>query len=205
MAGQLAKNDWNPGNRCGVLADAVRKAVQDGSPAAPIASTSSALTFPGVIKQRGKGRSFIVTLDIGVEVQAGLKSLVPASSQVELEGLDDGDISENELSSDASEEEDEVVDTRKISEDDWREVHVTTCQRMAAGYTEPGPGRLRHVELLDVDPDSAPLMFFPRFLPKKAVPDIVKLTDDRGKQMHRPTWSMDLGDFYTFQKETEEK
>ena len=93
MAGQLAKNDWNPGNRCGVLADAVRKAVQDGSPAAPIASTSSALTFPGVIKQRGKGRSFIVTLNIGGGVQPGLNSLVPASSQVELEGFDDGDIS----------------------------------------------------------------------------------------------------------------
>ena len=89
------------------------------------------------------------------------------------------------------------MDTRKISEDDWREVHVTTCKRMAAGYTEPGPGRLRHAELLDVDPDSAPLMFFLRFLPKKAVSDILKLTDERGKQMHRPTWSMELGDFYT--------
>ena len=103
LAGQLAKNDRKPGNRCEVLADAVNKAVQDGSSAAPIASTASALTFPGVVKQRGKGRSFNVTLDIGVEVQAGLKSLVPASSKVELEGFDEGHISENELSSNASE------------------------------------------------------------------------------------------------------
>jgi len=110
LAGQLAKNDWKPGNRCEVLADAVNKAVQDGSSAAPIASTASALTFPGVVKQRGKGRSFNVTLDIGVEVQAGLKSLVPASSQVELEGFDASDMSENELSSYVSEEEDEVFE-----------------------------------------------------------------------------------------------
>eukprot|EP00798_Chlamydomonas_sp_ICE-L_P015478 gene15478-biopygen24524 len=122
MAGQLAKNDWKPGNLCEVLADAVHKAVQDGSSAAPIASTSSAVTFPGVIKHRGKGRSFIVTLNIGGEVKAGLKSLVPASFQVELEGFDVNDISENELSSDASEEEVEAFDARKISEDDWREV-----------------------------------------------------------------------------------
>ena len=122
MAGQLAKNDWKPGNLCEVLADAVHKAVQDGSSAAPIASTSSAVTFPGVIKQRGKGRSFIVTLNIGGEVQVGLKSLVPASSQVELEGFDANYTSENELSSVASEEEVEAFDARKISEDDWREV-----------------------------------------------------------------------------------
>eukprot|EP00798_Chlamydomonas_sp_ICE-L_P020171 gene20171-biopygen28977 len=101
---------------------------------------------------------FIVTLNVGGEVQAGLKSLVPASSQVEVEGFDASDISENELSSDASEEEDELVETSKISEDDWREVQVTTCHEIAPEYSEPGPGRLRHVELLDVDPASAPLM-----------------------------------------------
>ena len=122
MAGLLAKNDWKPGNRCEVLADAVHKAVQDNSSATPIASTSSDVTFPGVIKQHGKGRSFFVTLNIGGEVQAGLKSLVPAGSQVELEGFDANDISKNELSSDASEEEDEVFETSKISEDDWHEV-----------------------------------------------------------------------------------
>ena len=100
----------------------MHKAVQDGSSPAPIASTSSAVTFPGVIKQRGKGRSFIVTLNIGGEVQAGLESLVPASSQVELEGFDANDVSENELSSDASEEEVQAFDARKNSVDDWREV-----------------------------------------------------------------------------------
>ena len=86
------------------------KAVQDGSSAAPIASASSVVTFPGDIKQRGKGRSFIVMLNIGGGVQPGLKSLVPASSQVGLEGFDASDMSENELSSDVSEEEYEAFE-----------------------------------------------------------------------------------------------
>ncbi len=147
---------WKAGDLCLVHADAVQRALTSGLLPNLETSIPIASKYLGVIKKHGVGASWIVDVQNVGEVSTGPKWLEKAVVHAELDDPEISDGFDYELSSDDSEAEDEVYGKRDISVEAWKGVHVTKCQRIADGYREPTPGRLKSRELNDVDPAGAP-------------------------------------------------
>ena len=148
---------------------------------------------PATIFRCYKGQAIIFNVDPLGEVQVGPSSLSPIDAEQDIAAPDQH--VELQLDSDNDEGYFDVaqIDVHNNFFHDLVKTSLSECQR---GFKIPSPGHMRRTDMDSIVAQHGPLHLLHAFLPP--LDEVLKHTNKKGQEIHRPSWSVDQATFYTW-------